>query len=201
MASDKTEPTTEVPNRLIGIELDASLAGGASADVEHERQVAIFDLLEDNRFDVVGDISGPYRLTLSITDKRLVFDMTTDAGTSRAGVVHLSMTPFRRIVRDYFMVCETYYDAIRSAPHPRAASRPSIWVGGACTMRAARCCSTGWMARSKWILPLHGDFLPSSAHCIGRVDPWVLVSPMEQCRGRCFLPVVKMSSARPWRRD
>jgi len=119
VASDATGPTAAAPNRLIGIVLDASLAGGASADVEHERQVAIFDLLEDNSFDVVGDVSGPYRLTLSITDKRLVFDMTTDADPGSAGVVHLSMTPFRRIVRDYFMVCETYYDAIRSAPASR----------------------------------------------------------------------------------
>jgi len=119
MAGDGIAPGVVAPNRLIGIELDASLAGGASADVEHERQVAIFDLLEDNRFDVVGDVAGPFRLTLSITGKRLVFDMTTNDGASTAGVVHLSMTPFRRIVRDYFMVCETYYQAIRTAPASR----------------------------------------------------------------------------------
>ena len=113
------DPSGAAPDRLVAIRLDDSLAGGATADVEHERQVAIFDLIEDNRFDVVGDISGPYRLTLSIVEKRLVFDITTSAGGHDAGMVHLSMTPFRRIVRDYFMVCETYYEAIRTAPASR----------------------------------------------------------------------------------
>ena len=112
-------------NRLIKIELDESLSGGATADIEHERQVAIFDLIEDNRFDVVGDVTGPYALKLSIAEKRLVFDMTACATTTAeetqgdAGTVLLSMTPFRRIVRDYFMVCETYYEAIRTAPASR----------------------------------------------------------------------------------
>lgn len=106
-------------NRLVKIELDESLSGGATADIEHERQVAIFDLIEDNRFDVVGDISGPYMLKLSIAEKRLVFQMTTSETQGDAGTVLLSMTPFRRIVRDYFMVCETYYEAIRTAPASR----------------------------------------------------------------------------------
>lgn len=106
-------------NRLVNVELDESLAGGATADVEHERQVAIYDLIEDNRFDVVGDISGPYCLRLSIAEKRLVFDMTTAEEGHDAGTVLLSMTPFRRIVRDYFMICESYYEAIRTAPASR----------------------------------------------------------------------------------
>lgn len=107
------------PNRLVCIELDESLARSATADIEHERQVAIFDLIEENRFDVAGDISGPFHLQLSIFEKRLVFDMTTAAGARNAGTVHLSMTPFRRIVRDYFMVCETYFEAIRTASASR----------------------------------------------------------------------------------
>lgn len=106
-------------NRLVRIELDESLAGAATADVEHERQVAIYDLIEDNRFDIVGDVTGPYQLRLAIADKRLVFAMTRDENGHDAGTILLSMTPFRRIVRDYFMICESYYEAIRTAPASR----------------------------------------------------------------------------------
>ncbi|VAW13432.1 FIG00450475: hypothetical protein [hydrothermal vent metagenome] len=113
------DPSKLAPDRLVGIALDDSLAATATADVAHERQVAIFDLIEENKFDVVGDISGPFHLTLSIVEKRLVFDIKTHEHGRNAGVVHLSMTPFRRIVRDYFMVCETYYQAIRTAPASR----------------------------------------------------------------------------------
>jgi uncharacterized protein (UPF0262 family) len=106
-------------NRLVAVELDESLAGAATADIDHERQVAIYDLIEDNRFDMVGDVDGPYRLRLSIVEKRLVFSVTTAADSADAGTVLLSMTPFRRIVRDYFMICESYYEAIRMAPASR----------------------------------------------------------------------------------
>lgn len=106
-------------DRLVGVELDESLAGGTTADIEHERQVAIYDLLDENRFDIAGEASGPYRLRLAITEKRLVFAVETAEDNRAAGTILLSMTPFRRIVRDYFMVCESYYEAIRSAPASR----------------------------------------------------------------------------------
>jgi uncharacterized protein (UPF0262 family) len=103
------------PNaRLVDVELDESI-GRSTPDVEHERAVAIFDLIEENRFCPVGDApGGPYRLKLSLVESRLVFAITRDDGS--AVVTHiLSLTPFRRIVRDYHMICESYYEAIRSA--------------------------------------------------------------------------------------
>lgn len=100
--------------RLIDLELDASI-GRSTPDVEHERAVAIFDLIEENSFQPAGDEGGgPYRLKLSLVDSKLVFDIAREDGS--IVVTHiLSLTPFRRIVKDYFMICESYYDAIRSS--------------------------------------------------------------------------------------
>ncbi len=102
------------PNaRLIDVELDESI-GRSTPDVEHERAVAIFDLIEENTFAPAGDGGGPYRLKLSLVEGRLVFAISREDGTQV--VTHiLSLTPFRRIVRDYYMICESYYEAIRSA--------------------------------------------------------------------------------------
>ena len=101
-------------NRLIDVELDESI-GRSTPDVEHERAVAIFDLIEENSFRPVSDTGcGPYRLKLSLVDARLVFAVTRENGDQV--VTHiLSLTPFRRIVKDYYMICESYYDAIRSS--------------------------------------------------------------------------------------
>ncbi|MEP9386016.1 UPF0262 family protein [Mesorhizobium sp. KR9-304] len=100
--------------RLIDVELDDTI-GRSTPDVEHERAVAIFDLIEENSFRPVGDTGeGPYRLKLSLVEARLVFAISRENG--EAVVTHiLSLTPFRRIVKDYYMICESYYDAIRSA--------------------------------------------------------------------------------------
>lgn len=100
--------------RLIDVVLDESI-GRSTPDIEHERAVAIFDLVEENCFQPVGhDRGGKYRLKLSLVDSRLVFDISAeDEGHV---VTHiLSLTPFRRIVKDYFMICESYYEAIRTA--------------------------------------------------------------------------------------
>jgi uncharacterized protein (UPF0262 family) len=99
-------------HRLIDVELDESI-GRSTPDVEHERAVAIFDLIEENAFHPVGDENGgPYRLKLSLVDSRLVFAVSREDGSPV--VTHiLSLTPFRRIVKDYFMICESYYEAIR----------------------------------------------------------------------------------------
>ncbi|AMM83131.1 UPF0262 family protein [Martelella sp. AD-3] len=99
--------------RLSDVVLDESI-GRASPDVEHERAVAIFDLLEENHFRPVGHAGGPYKLTLSIIEKRLIFDITLENGDKVATHI-LSLTPFRRIVKDYFMICESYYEAIKTA--------------------------------------------------------------------------------------
>ncbi|MAW87181.1 MAG: hypothetical protein CMJ42_11690 [Phyllobacteriaceae bacterium] len=100
--------------RLIDVVLDESI-GRSTPDVEHERAVAIFDLVEENSFRPVGDTGdGPYRLKLSLVESRLVFEVTRESGD--AVITHiLSLTPFRRIVKDYYMICESYYEAIRTA--------------------------------------------------------------------------------------
>lgn len=100
--------------RLIDIELDESI-GRSTPDIEHERAVAIFDLIEENSFRPVGDdIGGPYKLRLSLLEKRLIFTISRESGELVATHI-LSLTPLRRVVRDYFMICESYYEAIRSA--------------------------------------------------------------------------------------
>ena len=102
--------------RLIDVVLDESIGRSCSTSgVEHERAVAIFDLIEDNSFRPVEDPGkGPYRLKLSLAEARLVFAVAREGG--EPVVTHmLSLTPFRRIVKDYFLICESYYDAIRTS--------------------------------------------------------------------------------------
>jgi uncharacterized protein (UPF0262 family) len=99
-------------SHLIAVTLDDSSIGRASPEIEHERAVAIYDLIEENSF-VLRDHSGPYRLLLSLVDKRLVFDVQSEAGEPL--ITHaLSLTPFRQIVKDYFLICESYHQAIRT---------------------------------------------------------------------------------------
>ena len=100
-------------SKLIAIDLDATI-GRATPDIEHERAVAIFDLIEENDFQPVGLGAGAFKLKLSLVDKRLVFDIRSEA--DEAVVTHiLSLTPLKRIIRDYFLICDSYYQAIRSA--------------------------------------------------------------------------------------
>ena len=103
--------------RLYDVVLDDSI-GRSTPDVEHERAVAIFDLVEENSFKPVGHVGGPYKLKLSLVDSKLMLGITTDAGESVATHI-LSLTPFRRIIKDYFMICESYYEAIRSSTPSR----------------------------------------------------------------------------------
>jgi uncharacterized protein (UPF0262 family) len=106
-------------SRLVEVTLDEGSIGRNSTDVEHEREVAIFDLLEGNTFALEGhENGGPYTLHLSLADNRLVF---TVGDTDRNPIVHvmLSLSPFRRLVKDYFLMCESYYDAIKTAPPSR----------------------------------------------------------------------------------
>ena len=99
---------------LIRVLLDEDSIGPGNRDVEHERAVAIYDLVEENSFAPVGHDGGPYSLKLQLIGNRLVFDIRTD--DDRPVVAHyLSLTPFRRLVKDYFLVCESYYQAIRTA--------------------------------------------------------------------------------------
>lgn len=99
--------------RLCDVVLDESI-GRSTPDVEHERAVAIFDLIEENSFEPIAHEGGPYRLNISLVDAKLVFSITTEDGKDVA--IHiLSLTPFRRIIKDYFLICESYYEAIRSS--------------------------------------------------------------------------------------
>jgi len=100
--------------RLVAVTLDEASIGRSSADVEHERAVAIYDLIEQNAFAPVDHEGGPYALQIGITENRLVFDVRLADGTPV--IAHmLSLTPFRRIVKDYFLICDSYYKAIRTA--------------------------------------------------------------------------------------
>ena len=99
--------------RLCDVVLDESI-GRSTPDVEHERAVAIFDLIEENSFEPNGHPGGPYKLNISLVDTKLVFTIKTE--DEQAVATHiLSLTPFRRIIKDYFMICESYYEAIRSS--------------------------------------------------------------------------------------
>jgi uncharacterized protein (UPF0262 family) len=106
---------TEKPrNRLIGIGLGQGLGPGRSADAEHERRIATYDLLEENSFSLDGREEGPYRLELAAIDGRLVFDIRNEAGEPLIAI-GLALSPFRRIIKDYFLMCESYHNAIRTA--------------------------------------------------------------------------------------
>jgi len=98
--------------RIVDIVLDERSVARRSPEVEHERTVAIFDLLEENEFALVGGEAGPYRLHLGVFEQRLVFGVH-DEGDRKLRDIVLSLTPFRKIVKDYFLVCESYYAAIK----------------------------------------------------------------------------------------
>lgn len=120
--------------RLCDVVLDDSI-GRSTPDVEHERAVAIFDLIEENTFEPLGHAGGPYRLHISLVDAKLVFSIRTEDEKDVA--IHiLSLTPFRRIIKDYFLICESYYEL--SAPPRRARSRQSTWAGAVFTMTARK---------------------------------------------------------------
>ena len=101
-------------NRLAEVVLDEKTIPRGSADVDHERAVAIFDLIEENTFAVPRRDDGPYTLRISQEESKLTFDVRTAGGELAASIV-VSMTPFRPLLKDYFLVCETYYSAIRTA--------------------------------------------------------------------------------------
>ena len=104
--------------KISEIKLDERTVVRRSPDVEHERAVAIYDLIEENYFAPEGHDGGPYHLHLSIEENRLLFDVRDEAEAEVAAVT-LQLLPFRRIVKDYFAICEVYYDAIKTASPSR----------------------------------------------------------------------------------
>ena len=99
-------------HRVVGVFLDERSVISRSAQVDHERKVAIYDLIEENSFRLVGDFSGPFNLHLSIEENRFVFDIrdTEDKKLSR---FTQSLSPLRSIIKDYFLICDSYYNAIK----------------------------------------------------------------------------------------
>jgi uncharacterized protein (UPF0262 family) len=101
-------------NRLIAVVLDPGSIERGTPDQEHERLTAIYDLVEENAFALPDGREGPFVLHMGMANARLVFDIRSEDGHSI--IIHgLSMSPFRRVIKDYFMICESYYDAIRTA--------------------------------------------------------------------------------------
>ena len=107
-------------SKLTHIEIDDSALPPPTPEIEQERKVAVFDLLEDNSFTLPEREdrevpAGPYRLLLAIRDRRLVFDVQTE-DEEPAAEFHLSLGPFRQVVKDYFQICESYFDAVKKLP-------------------------------------------------------------------------------------
>lgn len=100
--------------KIAGIFLDEKSVIRRSPQVEHERKVAIYDLLEDNHFALAGDIDGPFNLHLGIVENRLVFDVR-DMDDAELANFTLPVSPFRSIVKDYYMVCDSYFKAIKTS--------------------------------------------------------------------------------------
>lgn len=102
------------PYSIAGIFLDERSVISRSPQVEHERKVAIYDLLEANHFKPKNAVEGPYNVHLSIEDNRLAFDVR-DMHDQPLTRFTLALSPFRAIIREYFMVCDSYFKAIKSA--------------------------------------------------------------------------------------
>lgn len=113
-ARDSASGSPDIANRLASVCFDESLGAGPSADAEHERKVAIYDLIAENSFAIAGAEQGPYHLKLSVAEGRLIFNVR-NCREEPCATVGLSLTPFRRIVKDYFLICESYYKAIKTA--------------------------------------------------------------------------------------
>ena len=107
---------SDASHRLQTVELDEESLASASRDQEQERQIAIYDLLEDNSFEPDGASGGPYDLKIALIDNRLALDIT---GPNYQRRHLLSLSPLRAVVKDYRMVCDSYYDAIRTATPQR----------------------------------------------------------------------------------
>ena len=114
---DPEEQAQNAATRIVDIQLDEHSIARNTPEVEHERKVAIFDLLDNNMFATEDGVQGPYRLRLSITEGRLCFEVTAEGRD--ASTFLLSLSPFSKLIKDYFLVCESYYEAIKTAPPGR----------------------------------------------------------------------------------
>jgi len=119
--TDASTDTVETKNRLAEITLDPASIARGNANIEHEREVAIYDILDGNTFELEGRDDGPYKLTVGLVDDRLAFTVFGAEQPSDEPLVahYLSLTPFKRIMKDYFLVLDSYYQAIRTAQPSR----------------------------------------------------------------------------------
>lgn len=116
---DSTPPADrQSTSRLVAIALDEASIARANATMRQEREMAVYDILDANHFALDDCDEGPYKLNLSIAEDRLVLAVATEAEIVVATFV-LSLTPLRRIMKDYFTVCDSYYQAIRTSPPSR----------------------------------------------------------------------------------
>jgi len=115
---NNTTEAAETTDRLTEITLDQNSIARGNANIEHEREVAIYDLLDGNSFALEGKSDGPYKLSIGLADDRLVLAVTNEA-SEPVVTHHLSLTPFKRLMKDYFMVLDSYYQAIRSSQPSR----------------------------------------------------------------------------------
>jgi len=106
-------------NRIASIRIDEGSIARGNADIEHEREVAIFDILDGNTFSLDGIDKGPYRLEIAIADDRLVLTVFPENASETVAVHTLTMTPLKRLLKDYFLVLDSYYQAIRSGQPSR----------------------------------------------------------------------------------
>ena len=100
--------------RIAQITLDENTVIRRSPDIEHERRIAIYDLLEANSFQPVGEFEGPYNVLMGMEENRLVLNIRNSDDEPLARVL-VPLMPFRRIIKDYFTICESYFQAIKSA--------------------------------------------------------------------------------------
>jgi uncharacterized protein (UPF0262 family) len=119
MTQGPDNPNPPKPDRvrsIVRIDLDERSFLRRRPEVEHEREIALFDLLEENTFVLKRDGAalGPYHLRLALADDRLVFEVCDTAEAQLARIV-LAVKPFRMVIKDYFLVCESYFDAIKAA--------------------------------------------------------------------------------------
>ena len=101
-------------NRIIDIKLDEKSVVRRTPDVEHERAIAVFDLLEDNSFTLTSGEEGPYCVLLRLEEDRLILEVGDESARPLQSIA-ISVRPFRRVIKDYFSVCESYFEAIKTA--------------------------------------------------------------------------------------
>jgi len=105
----------ETPFRLVAVMLDERTVVRRTRQIEQEREIAIYDLLEENSFAPDGSEGGPYRLSLGVEENRMIFDIQLEDASHHRKVM-LSLSPFRTVIKDYFLICDSYFKAIRNAP-------------------------------------------------------------------------------------